>query len=80
MEKADVSYVIMNRWVSDPSAPEGRKMVSEQMYTKAAYNKSVIALKQSREALLACYNSVDPRSPAGKQLALALEMIKEILE
>ena len=39
----------------------------------------ITALKQSREALLACYNSVDPRSPAGKQLALALEMIKEIL-
>lgn len=36
-------------------------------------------IKQAKEALLMCAPSIDSRSPAAKQLKLALEMINEYL-
>lgn len=40
---------------------------------------TLAALKQSREALLACAPAIDTRSPAYQELKKALDMIKEIL-
>lgn len=39
----------------------------------------LLALKQSKNAILSVIHTVDPRSPAGKELKLALEMIREIV-
>ena len=46
---------------------------------KVGFEKAVLALKQSHDAILMVAHTVDPRSPAGKEIKLALEMIKEIL-
>lgn len=39
----------------------------------------LLALKQSKNAILSVIHTVDPRSPAGKELKLALDMIREIV-
>lgn len=37
-------------------------------------------IKQAKEALLMCANTVEPRSPAGKELTKTLEIINEYLK